>query len=456
MIPLMREFPQAPDAEKGVLCSCLIVPDCIGMLVEKGFEPEALYIPAHQELFRALCELVNTGKPVNFVTVAQLLKDKNTLDQCGGGAYITELWGFIGTAGQVWHFADIVNAKWTARKLIAVCNEYASRGYEEADIAGVLEAFEVAALKVRPADSAGIPAMRECVMQAVSDVQRLYDTRGAIAGLATGLAGLDRMIDGLKGADLFIIAARPSMGKTALLMNIAEFIAVDLAKPVGVFSLEMSRQQLVQRKLLSRARVNMANVRNGFLTDRDFPNIMRAAGELAPAGIWIDDESSLSIAKIRARARRWRKEKGIAAVFVDYLQLCTSPTKQGTFSRETEISQISQGLKAMAKELDIPVIAAAQLNRKSEDRKGGKPRMADLRESGSIEQDADIVGLLHREEYYAEDDKAKEEAVGKATLDIAKQRNGPVGEIPLTFLREYTRFEDRATTTEQEPRQYAD
>ena len=255
------------------------------------------------------------------------------------------------------------------------------------------------------------------------------------------------MTDGLHGAEMFVIAARPSMGKTALAMNIAEHVALEAKKPVAIFSLEMSSQQLVQRLLCSRAKVNLQRVRDGFLSERDFPNLTTAASKLAESKIYIDDTAGLNILELRAKARRLKTQHDIQLIVIDYLQLLKSTSKRAQDNRQIEITEISNGVKALAKELAIPIIVLAQLNRNPENRTGeskGRPRLSDLRESGAIEQDADIVTLLVREEYYADSDEEKAESEGKATLIIAKQRNGPVGDVPLTFLKEFTRFEDRA------------
>jgi replicative DNA helicase len=257
------------------------------------------------------------------------------------------------------------------------------------------------------------------------------------------------MTDGMHGAEMFVIAARPSMGKTALAMNIAEHVAIDGQKPVAIFSLEMSSQQLVQRMLCSRARVSLQKVKEGFLRDRDFPCLTAAASKLAEARLFIDDTSAISILELRAKARRLKTQHDIQLIVIDYLQLLRSTSRRAQDNRQIEISEISAGIKALAKELGIPIIVLAQLNRNPEKRGGGKPLLSDLRESGSIEQDADVVALLIRDEYYAESDEERQDAEGKATLIIAKQRNGPVGDISLTFLKEFTRFEDRATSAEE-------
>jgi replicative DNA helicase len=290
-------------------------------------------------------------------------------------------------------------------------------------------------------------SMKDQVMEAIESIEKLYERRGAITGLPTGFAELDEMTDGLHESEMFVIAARPSMGKTALAMNIAEHIAVDQRMPVAVFSLEMSSQQLVQRLLCSRARVNLKKVRGGFLTERDFPSLTSAASKLAESKIFIDDTAGLSILELRAKARRLKTQHDIQLIVIDYLQLLRSTSRRAQDNRQLEIAEISSGIKALAKELAIPIVVLAQLNRNPENRSGdskGRPRLSDLRESGSIEQDADLVALLVREEYYADSEEEKQEAEGKATLIIAKQRNGPVGDVPLTFLKEYTRFETRA------------
>jgi replicative DNA helicase len=242
---------------------------------------------------------------------------------------------------------------------------------------------------------------------------------------------------------MIIIAARPSMGKTAFAMNIVENVALNSKLPVAVFSLEMSSQQIVQRLLCSRARVNLGKVREGFMADRDFHNLTVAASKLAESKIFIDDTAGLSILELRAKARRLKAQHDIQLIAIDYLQLMKSTSRRAQDNRQLEIAEISSGLKALAKELSIPIIVLAQLNRNPEGRAGGKPRLSDLRESGSIEQDADLVGLLVRSEYYAEDQEERDQMKGEAELIIAKQRNGPVGEVPLTFLKEFTRFEDR-------------
>jgi replicative DNA helicase len=447
-----RLLPQSPDAEMGVLCSFLLCPREVGGLcVEKGVTVDCFHIPAHAGIFATLLELWNAAKPIDFITLTQVLRDREQLESAGGAPFITELFTFVPTAANAAYYIEIVLEKWTLRQIIVTCTEYAARSYDEQDnVPTLLDEVEGQINKIaRERFQTNSVSMKEQVMQAIEAIEKLYERRGSITGLATGYAELDKMTDGLHGAEMFVIAARPSMGKSALAGNIAEHVAIDLKLPVAIFSLEMSSQQLVQRMLCGRARVSLQKVRDGFLRDRDFPSLTAAATKLAETKLFIDDTSALSILELRAKARRLKTQHDIALIVIDYLQLLRSTSKRAQDNRQIEISEISSGIKALAKELAIPIIVLAQLNRNPENRGGGKPRLSDLRESGSIEQDADVVALLVRDEYYAESEDERAEAEGKATLIIAKQRNGPVGDIPLTFLKEFTRFEDRAATAEE-------
>ncbi len=444
-----RLLPQAPEAEQGVLSSFLLSPREVGAIcAEAVIKPSHFFIPAHSLVYEVLLDLWDKGQAMDFITITQILRDRNKLEAVGGASFITSLYTFLPTAANAQYYIDMLQEKYVLREIIRVCTEYAARSYDEQDeVKGLLDKVEqevFAIAKDRYKEKAA--SMKDMVMKAIGDIQSLYDNRGKIMGLETGFKKLDQMSDGLHGAEMFVVAARPAMGKTAFAMNMAEHIAVNLGHAVAVFSLEMSSQQLVQRLLCSLARVNMGSIRNGFLSDRDFPALTAAAAKLAAAKIMIDDTSSLSILELRAKARRMKAQHNIQAIFIDYLQLLRSPSKRAQDNRQLEIAEISSGLKALAKELDVPIVVLAQLNRNPESRSGeskGRPRLSDLRESGSIEQDADVVGLLVREEYYAENDQQRDEMKGKATLIIAKQRNGPVGDVPLTFLNEFTRFEDR-------------
>ena len=418
-----------------------IIAECVEKINEGYF-----YVPAHQTIYTVLVELWNAGQGIDLITFTQVLRDRNVLDAVGGGAFVTSLYTFVPTAANVTYYLEIVREKFILRQIIAAATESVRRAYEEQDeVNALLDEVEQKIFAVGEDRFKGqMPGMKEQVMGALESIEQLWERRGGITGISTGFTELDRMTNGLHAAEMIVIAARPSMGKTALAMNIAEHVAISSRLPVAVFSLEMSSQQLVQRLLCSRARVNLQKVREGFLAERDFPSLTAAASKLAEAEIFIDDSAGLSILELRAKARRLKAQKDIQLIVVDYLQLLKSTTRRAQDNRQLEISEISSGLKGLAKELKIPIVVLAQLNRQPEARSGGKPRLSDLRESGSIEQDADLVGLLVRPEVYEEDEEARAEKAGEAELIIAKQRNGPVGEIPLTFLKEFTRFEDRA------------
>ncbi len=428
--------------------------DAIAEVVEKINE-EYFYVPAHQTIYSVLVDLWNAGAAIDLITFTQVLRDRNLLETVGGAAAVTSLFTFVPTAANVGYYLEIVRDKYILRSIIAASTESVRRAYEEQDEVGnLLDEVEQKIFAVGEDRFKGqMLSMKDQVMGAIESIEKLYENRGGITGIATGFTELDRMTDGMHPAEMIVIAARPSMGKTALAMNIAEYVAINEKLPVGVFSLEMSSQQLVQRMLCSRARVNLKKVRGGFLAERDFPNLTAAASKLAEAKIFIDDSAGLSILEMRAKARRLKAQQDVQLMVIDYLQLLKSTSRRAQENRQIEISEISAGLKGLAKELKIPVIVVAQLNRQPEQRSGGEPRLSDLRESGSIEQDADLVGLLLRPGLYKDDEKSdddKDEETPsdnkgeEAELIIAKQRNGPIGKVDLTFLRDFTRFENRA------------
>ncbi len=423
-----------------------VIGDCVER-INAGY----FYQPAHATIYDVLVEAWNAQRPADVITLTQTLRDRNLLDAVGGPSFITHLFTFTPTAANATYYLEIVREKYILRQIIGSCTECAARAYDEqGEVNTLLDEVEQKVLSINENRfKNAVPLMKDQVMEAIETIEKLYERRGAITGLASGFANLDRMTNGLHPAEMVVIAARPSMGKTAFAMNIAEHVAVNLKHAVAIFSLEMSSQQLVQRLLCSRARVNLGKVRDGFLSERDFPNLTTAASKLAESQIFIDDTAGLSILELRAKARRFKQMYDIQLIVIDYLQLLRSTSRRAQDNRQLEIAEISSGVKALAKELKIPIIVLAQLNRNPEARAGGKPRLSDLRESGSIEQDADLVGLLVRSEYYAEDEEQREETKGEAVLEIAKQRNGPVGPVNLTFLKEYTRFEDRAETPGQ-------
>ena len=446
-----RLLPQSPDAEKGVICSFMIDPDYAGeALSEKGITHAHFHIPAHAEIFSALMSEWSEKRPINFIILTEKLRDQKRLDQCGGAAFITELFTFLPTATNIAYYIEILVQKFTAREIIRVCIEHAARAYDEQDqIPQLLDSAEASIMSIashRIEVSENEP-IKDTVMEAIHSLESMHERKGEIGGVPTGFHLLDRMTDGLQKTDMIVIAARPSMGKTALMMNMAENIAVNHKRPVAVFSLEMSKKQLMQRLLLSRARVNWVRFRDGIAHDRDYPALTKAASEVAASPLIINDKSGISIGYLRTALRRMMRRHGITCAFIDYIQLLNGSKQYKGDNRQAEVAEVSKGVKELAKELGIPIVVLAQLSRLVDSRGGsskGRPKLSDLRESGAIEQDADLVGLLTREEYYAESEEERIETEGKATLIIAKARNGPTGDVPLTFLKEFTRFENRA------------
>jgi replicative DNA helicase len=442
-----RSVPFSEDGEKGVLCSLLLSPRDVADICVLHLRSEAFYIPAHEIIYNLALEFGDKCKPIDFISLKQALKDRNQLEEIGGPEYLNDLYNFVPTSANAAYYIDIVREKYVLRRLISACNRLSTQCYDQqGEIEPLLDQAEkeIFAITGEHVKTEIVPT-KELVMEAIEQIEKLYENRGSVTGIPTGFIELDRMTSGLHAAEMIVIAARPSMGKTAFAMNIAEHVAMDIGKAVAVFSLEMSSQQLVQRILCSRAKVDLQRVRNGFLSERDFPNLTAAASQVAAAKMFIDDTPGLSITELRAKSRRLKSQQDIQLIVIDYLQLLRSMSRRAQDNRQLEISEISAGIKALAKELNLPIIVIAQLNRQPDTRakEGGRPRLSDLRESGSIEQDADLVGLLVRPEYYETDDEAKQERAGEAELIIAKQRNGPTGDVPLTFLKQYTRFESR-------------
>lgn len=432
------------------MCSILLAPDrLIDECIEGRISEGHFHHPAHGLIYRALMEMHEESRPIDPITFPQYLRDHNLLSDAGGDGGVAEILTFVPTAANADYYAEIVREKFLLRRIISICTAYSSRAYEEqADVQVLLDEVENRVLAIGDDRfGARIPDMKELAMKALDHIEKIFHSRGQITGLATGFSVLDEMTNGLHEGEMIVIAARPSMGKTALAMNIAEHVALEQKKTVAVYSLEMSTQQLMQRLLCSNAKVDLSRIRQQVIGKHDMRNLVQATQRLSECQMFIDDTPGLSILEMRARARRLHKRDPLSLIVIDYLQLLRSPSKRGQENRQVEVAEISFGIKALAKELQIPIIVLAQLNRNPESRTGGskgKPRLSDLRESGSIEQDADLVGLLWREDYYADDEESRKESEGKAELLIAKQRNGPTGEVPLTFLKQFTRFEGRA------------
>ena len=444
---LDRLPPHSPEAEMGVLGCALLDPNqCIGECIEKLKDDGkmAFYDLRHQTIYETLSAMFDAKHPIDLITVQQHLKDRQLLDQVGGIPYLSQLQDAVPSAANLSYYLDIVREKHLLRKLITTCSGVVGKVYDyEGNVEELLDEVEKEVLRVNESRAQGgnLP-IKTLVGKAVEKIQNYFDRKGALDGLATGFMDLDKMTDGLHGKEMIVIAARPSMGKTSLAMNIAEHVALELNLPVGVFSLEMGAESLIMRMMCSLARVNMRNIRDGFMAETDFPKLTSAAGRLSRAPLFIDDTAGLSILQLRARARRMAQQHGIKLFVIDYLQLLNSTARRSQENRQQEIADISSGIKALAKELDVPVIVLSQLNRELEKDKSRKPRLSDLRESGSIEQDADLVALLYKPDAGDDEDGNAVESDGvPVNLLIAKQRNGPTGDVHMTFMKPYTRFE---------------
>jgi replicative DNA helicase len=434
---LRKVPPQSLDAEESVLGGVLFDTHALDRVVEM-LSVEDFYRESHRKIFRAMLALSEKGEPIDLITLSDILKARGELQDIGGATYLAELVDKVPSAANIGHYARIVREKAVLRSLINVCNEISSRCYSgEEDIEPFLDEaerliFDVSEKRVRPS----FFKMGDLIMDTIKTVEQLFERKELVTGVPTGFLDLDRITAGLQPSDLVIVAARPSMGKTALVLNIAQYVALHANTAVAIFSLEMSKEQLVLRMLCSEARVDNAKVRTGYLGERDFPRLAMAAGRLAEAPIYIDDTPAQNVLELRAKSRRLKREANIGLVIIDYLQLMRGLTAQE--NRTQELSEISRSLKSLAKELNIPVIALSQLNRQVEQRADRRPMMADIRESGAIEQDADVIMFIYRDEVYKPDSQDE----GVAEVIIGKQRNGPTGTVRLTFRREYTRFDN--------------
>jgi replicative DNA helicase len=431
--------PQHLEAEQSILGGILIENEAINRVTEI-LDPDDFYRDTHRKIFNALINLSERDEPADLITLTNELRKSDQLDSIGGASYLASLIDSVPTAANIQYYARIVKEKAILRKLIQTSTEIITQSYEDrGDVEGFLDEaeraiFDISEKRMRPS----FYPIREIVKESFATIEKLFRKKEAVTGVPSGFRELDRMTAGFQPSDLIIIAGRPSMGKTAFCLDVAEYAAIDNKIPVAIFSLEMSKEQLVIRMLCSQANVEGTRLRTGYLNESDWPKLTIAAGRLSESPIYIDDTAALSVLELRAKARRLKSDHGLGMVIVDYLQLMKGRSR--VESRQQEISEISRSLKALAKELNIPVIAVSQLSRKTEERTGNRPQLSDLRESGAIEQDADLILFIYRDEVYnrSEDNPNR----GKAEVIIGKQRNGPIGKIDLAFLDRFTSFKD--------------
>ena len=429
--------PQNLEAEQSVLGGILIENQAINKVMEI-LTPDDFYRDGHRKIYAALIDLSERDEPADLITITNELRKKDQLDAIGGASYLASLIDSVPTAANIEYYARIVREKAVLRKLIETSTEIITQSYQDrGDVENFLDEaekaiFEISERRVRPA----FYSIREVVKDSLDTISRLYEKKELITGIPSGFKELDKMTAGFQPSDLVIVAGRPSMGKTAFCLNVAQYAAIERKTPVAIFSLEMSKEQLVLRMLCSQSQVEGTRLRTGFLHESDWTKLTLAAGTLYEAPIFIDDTAALSVLELRAKARRLKAEHRLGLLVIDYLQLMKGRAR--VESRQQEISEISRSLKALAKELNIPIIAVSQLSRKTEERTGNRPQLSDLRESGAIEQDADVILFLFREEIY----NRQEENQGKAELIIGKQRNGPIGKVDLAFIDRFTTFKD--------------
>ena len=437
-LTIQKVPPQNIEAEQSVLGAVLLDNFAMNKVMDI-VSPDDFYKGPHRRIFSAMLDLNERNETIDLITLTDHLKAKNELDSVGGASYLSELVNSIPTAANIRQHSKIVHDKAMLRNLISVATDIISQGYEDSgqveDLLDRAEStiFAITEKKIRPS----FVSLKEIMKDSFATIERLAENKERVTGIPTGFKDLDERTAGFQPSDLIVIAGRPSMGKTALALGIAQHASIERHATTAIFSLEMSKEQLVLRMLCSAARVDAHRVRTGYIGRADWPRLTTAAGKLTEAPIFIDDTPALSVLEMRAKARRLKKEHGLDLIIVDYLQLMRGRGDSET--REREISEISRSLKALAKELAVPVVALSQLSRAVESRGGDKkPVLADLRESGAIEQDADVVLFVFRKEVY----DPSEENVGLAEINIGKQRNGPVGTVKMTFINSYTRFED--------------
>jgi replicative DNA helicase len=442
-----RVPPQAVDVEKSVLGAMLLEKEAVGLAIEM-IDETIFYRDIHSLIFQAMVALYDQNEPIDVITLTNELQRRNELDQIGGAYYLTELAASVPSAANIEYHLKIIRDKAQLRKLIVVCSSIIKSAYEESDESEhILDVAETEILGISQITrQKSFEWIKPLITDTIHEIERLHQTsHEGITGVASGYRDLDNLLAGFQRSDLIIIAGRPSMGKTAFALNLARNAAVDHNIPVGFFSLEMSNQQLVQRLLCAESEIDSQRLRTGRLSESEWPKLSRRIGRLVEAPFFVDDTPAMDIMKLRARARRMAAEKKIGLLVIDYMQLMEAP--KGMESRQQEISYISRSLKTLAKELQIPVVALSQLSRAVESRTDRRPTLADLRESGAIEQDADVVAFVYRPELYgipnfSDEDKTPSENM--VEVIVGKHRNGPTGSVKLVFLKQYGKFVDFA------------
>ncbi|MEC0093745.1 replicative DNA helicase [Paenibacillus macquariensis subsp. defensor] len=428
--------PQNLEAEQAVIGAILLQDEAIITVMER-VHTEDFYDKPHQLIFEAMLNLGEANQPIDLITLTSLLQDRGQLEEIGGVSYLAKLAHAVPTAANVDYYAQIIEEKSMLRRLIRTATSIVSEGYTGGeDVSGMLGDAERKILEISNRRSgSGFVVIKDVLMEVFDKVEMLHENKGGTSGIPTGFVDLDKMTNGFQRNDLIIVAARPSVGKTAFALNIAQNVAVRANETVAIFSLEMSAPQLVQRMICAEANLDANVMRTGEFKDDDWAKLTMGISSLSEAQIYIDDTPGVTVADIRAKCRRLKKEKGLGMIVIDYLQLIQGRGKGGE-NRQQEVSEISRTLKQIARELELPVIALSQLSRGVEQRQDKRPMMSDLRESGSIEQDADIVSFLYRDDYYNADSEKK----NIIEIIIAKQRNGPVGTVELVFLKNFNKF----------------
>ncbi len=437
--------PHSLEAEQSVLGSMLLEREAI-ITGSEHLKPQDFYREIHQRIFEAMLNLSERGEPVDLVTLSEELRQKNHLEMVGGASYLTQVVDMVPTAANIATYAAIVKEKAVLRQLIGVSSQIVSRCYDGGqDLEEILDESEKMIFQVANRGAQrGYVVIKDILMETFERIEYLYEHKKGITGVPTGFTDLDNITSGFQNSDLIIVAARPAMGKTTLALNMAQHVGTREKLPVAIFSLEMSKEQLVMRMLCSQAGIDAHRLRRGFLTGDDWPKLVRAVGPLAEAPIYIDDTPAISVMEMRAKSRRLMAEHGLSIIFVDYLQLMQSHGRQE--NRQQEISLISRSLKALAKELNVPIVALSQLSRAVETRNDKRPMLSDLLESGGIEANADLVAFIYRDDYYRQDSQEK----NVAEIIVSKQRNGPTGTIRLVFQDSFTRFQNIASSKDMQ------